>query len=174
MTMSKGNAHTLLIAAIAASFACATPSPAPAPAEPAATTTQEEPAAATAEVPTPAPPAFDFESLAGPNQGVVVFFRPRNFMGGAIRFIVREGERELGKLTVGSYFAVAFDAGPHKFTVHSEAKDELHLEVAAGDVYYVQGTITMGVMVGRPNIAPSNAETFDAMRAKLKESPPLR
>jgi hypothetical protein len=54
--------------------------------------------------------------------------------------------------------------------VHSEAKDVLNLEVERGQTYYVQGSISMGLMVGRPNLAPSDAATFNSMKEKLKDS----
>ena len=165
--------NALLASALALGFwGCATTGdnpPKATEAVPVASSAPSEPAPTAA----PTAPAADFKALAGADQGVVVFFRPKNFMGGAIRFKVREGEIELGKLTVGSYFAVALATGPHEFTVHSEAKDVLNIEVAPGEIYYVQGTITMGLLVGRPNIAPSDAATFESMRAKLKESPAL-
>jgi hypothetical protein len=37
-------------------------------------------------------------------------------------------------------------------------------------VYYVSGSLSMGVMVGRPNLTPSDAAAFEAVRAKLKMS----
>ena len=83
---------------------------------------------------------------------------------------VREGETELGKLRNGNYFVLPVDPGTHQYTVHSEAKDVLTLEVEAGETYYVQGTITMGVLAGRPNLSPSDQAAFDALAPKLKPS----
>ncbi|MGH8176334.1 MAG: DUF2846 domain-containing protein [Steroidobacter sp.] len=82
----------------------------------------------------------------------------------------REGEQELGKLSSGSYFIAKAPPGPHAYTVHSEAKDVLNLEVEAGETYYVQGSISMGVMVGRPNMSPADAAAFNAIKGKLKDS----
>lgn len=49
-----------------------------------------------------------------------------------------------------------------------EAKDVLNLEIEPGETYYVVGSVSMGLMVGRPNIAPSDA-AFEAAKPKLKE-----
>lgn len=98
----------------------------------------------------------------------IVFFRPSKFTGGAIGFKVREREQELGKLRSGNYFIHLAEPGTHEYTVHSEAKDVLSLEVEEGETYYVQGTITMGVFAGRPNLSPSDAGTFNGMADKLK------
>lgn len=157
-----------------------TPAPAPAaqaaPAEqaaPAAAPAAETPAAAPAATASPAPaaaPAVE-ATLGAPAQGKgqVVFFRPSKFVGSAIGFKVREGETELGKLGNGNYFFIDVEPGAHEYVVHSEVKDVLPLEVDAGEVYYVQGGIGMGVMVGRPNLAPADKTKFDTA-GKLKLS----
>ena len=101
-------------------------------------------------------------------KGQIVFFREKKFAGSAIRYKVREGDTELGKLSSGSYFVLPVEPGTHQYTVHSEAKDILTLEVEAGETYYVVGSITMGFLAGRPNLSPSDQATFDGMSAKLK------
>lgn len=98
----------------------------------------------------------------------IVFFRPSKFTGAAIGFKVREGDTELGKLRSGKYFVANVAPGTHEYTVHSEAKDILTIEVEAGETYYVQGTITMGILAGRPNLSPSDEATFNSMADKLK------
>lgn len=113
--------------------------------------------------------------VAAPADGMakVVFFRPKKFVGSAVGFIVREGEAELGKLRNGNYFMVDVTPGKHAYTVHSEAKDVLNLELEAGEIAYVSGSVTMGAFVGRPNLAPSDEAAFRAEQ-KLKPSKPLK
>lgn len=101
-------------------------------------------------------------------KGQIVFFRQKKFAGSAVRYKVREGESELGKLASGIYFLHVVEPGTHEYTVHSEKKDVLTLEVDAGETYYVQGTITMGLLAGRPNLSPSDEATFVEMSSKLK------
>lgn len=101
-------------------------------------------------------------------KGQIVFFRPSKFAGAAVGFKVREGTTELGKLRSGKYFVASVEPGTHEYTVHSESEDVLTLEVEAGETYYVQGTLTMGLMVGRPNLSPSDEATFNGMADKLK------
>ena len=141
-----------------------------APAEAKAEATSESAVESKAET-TPAAEVAAGNGIIGAppaGKGQIVFFRPSKFVGGAVGFKVREGTTELGKLRSGNYFVAAVDPGTHEYTVHSEAKDVLTLEVEAGETYYVQGTISMGVMVGRPNLAPSDEATFTGMAAKLK------
>lgn len=132
---------------------------------------KSEPPAASA-APAPAPVSAPAPAAASSSGGVgkIVFFRESKFAGGAVSFKVREGQTELGKLSSGTYFIANLAPGPHEFTVHSEAKDILNLEVEPGETYYIQGSISMGLMVGRPNLAPSDEATFNSMKAKLKDS----
>lgn len=156
----------------------------PEPATPASSANepQTSAAAATAVEPSPAAepaPTTVADTTAtngtggkiGPPQdgkGQIVFFRPSKFAGAAVGFKVREGSTELGKLRSGKYFVASVDPGTHEYTVHSESKDLLTMEVEAGETYYVQGTLTMGLMVGRPNLSPSDEATFSGMADKLK------
>lgn len=127
-----------------------------------------EPVAAAEPAAAAAPAAGGAIGTPPSGKGQIVFFRPSKFAGGAIGFKVREGQTELGKLRSGKYFVAVVEPGQHQYTVHSEAEDVLTLEVEAGETYYVQGTINMGFLVGRPNLSPSDAITFNGMAGKLK------
>lgn len=157
------------------------------PAEPQAPVTGTTPAAvdapAAAEaVPVaaavPAVPAGEAlpNGIAAPpeGKGQIVFFRESKFVGGAISYKVREGETELGKLSNGSYFVYVAEPGAHAYTVHSEAKDVLNLEVEANETYFVSGGVSMGVFAGRPNLSPSSHSAYGAIAAKLKPAKPLK
>jgi hypothetical protein len=146
------------------------------PPKPAAT-----PAVATPPVapsaPAAAPPAAspNTPAVGASTDGTatVVFFRPSKFAGGAIGFIVREGTIELGKLRSGKYFVVHVAPGKHTYVVHSEASDDLTIDADAGEIYYIEGEIGMGVVVGHPHIKPSDKSSFEAIRAKLQEVQPM-
>jgi hypothetical protein len=164
----------LLALALSLAGCASTESSKPAPAkatEPAKQAAPAKTAPAPAKTaPAPAAPASTGIAAPSGDMGNVVFFRESKFVGAMVSFKVREGEQELGKLSSGTYFVAQVPAGAHAFTVHSEAKDVLNLEVERGQTYYVQGSISMGVMVGRPNLAPSDAATFATLKAKLKDS----
>ncbi|ALN61685.1 hypothetical protein GLA29479_801 [Lysobacter antibioticus] len=138
--------------------AAATAEPAAAPSAAATASASAKPAAASSGL-IAAPPA---------GKGQIVFFRPAKFVGGAVGYKVREGAVELGKLRSGKYFVVAVEPGAHEYTVHSEAKDILNMEVEAGETYYVKGTITIGILAGRPNLSPSTVAEFEEIAGKLK------
>lgn len=136
---------------------------------------QDAPAEASAPAAAAAPAAALPAGLTAPEagKGQVVFFRPSKFTGAAIGYKVREGETELGKLRNGTYFVIQVEPGKHEYTVHSEAKDVLTLEVDAGETYFVQGGLSMGILAGRPNLSPSTASAFAEVAPKLKVAKPL-
>ena len=107
-------------------------------------------------------------------KALVVFFRPKKFMGAAIGFKVRENDVELGKLRNGNFFALQVEPGKHSYVVHSESKDITPIEAEDGETYFMMGEITMGIMAGRPNLSPSTAVNFQAEVSKLKPSKPLK
>lgn len=133
------------------------------------TASVEASAAVTAEAAAPAPAPAATAEVGKPEAGKaqVVFFRPSKMVGALIGFKVREADTELGRLGNGDYFVLSAEPGKHEYTVHSEAKDVLTMELEAGEVYYVQGSLNMGFLVGRPNLAPSSSDAFNAIRDKL-------
>lgn len=100
-------------------------------------------------------------------KGQIVFYRTGG-TGFALGCGVNENGERLSALGAGKYFILPADPGSHSYTVKSEATDLLTLEVEPGETYYVKCKIKMGIMVGRPNIAPSTKEEFDKDSAKLK------
>jgi hypothetical protein len=100
--------------------------------------------------------------------GQVVFFRPGSMMGMALGCNVRENGKLIGGLGNGKYFIETFAPGKHTFTTHSEATDTLNMEIETGETYYVKCGIGIGIVAGRPNIAPTDKATFDNKSAKLK------
>jgi hypothetical protein len=112
-------------------------------------------------------PAAD---AAGGATGTVVFFREKKMMGAAISYKVRENGVELCKLSNGSFCTLQVPAGKHEYVTKTEAKDVLNLEVEPGETYYVQASISMGVVAGHSNLAPSTKDAYEGMKAKLKDN----
>jgi hypothetical protein len=109
-------------------------------------------------------------SAAAGDTGTVVFFREKKMMGMAVSFKVRENGVELCKLGSGTFCTVQVPVGKHQYVTQTEAKDVLNLEVESGDTYYVQASISMGVMAGHGNLAPSTKDAFEGMKGKLKDN----
>ncbi len=134
------------------------PAPPPAATAPAPATPAPQAASAVAEGPIPAPPA---------GKGQVVFFRSGTIIGTAISCAVHENGAKLSSLSRGRYVVIPADPGIHSYMVQSEARDVLRLEIEPGETYYAQCSISMGFMVGRPYLSPSDRNAFSAMASKL-------
>jgi hypothetical protein len=107
-------------------------------------------------------------------QGQVVFFRKKSLLGTGQWFNVREDGKALGKLTNGAWFVQAEAPGAHTFTAKTEPefKDRLTLKVDAGETYFVEGGLTHGVVIGVPNLTPSDNAAFAAAAKDLKPAGP--
>lgn len=105
----------------------------------------------------PAPP---------PGKGQIVFFRPGG-MGFAVGCSVNENGQKISSLGAGKYFIMVADPGRHEFSVKSEAKDVLALEVEPDETQFASCKIKMGIMVGRPDIRPATEAEF-RLQTKLK------
>jgi hypothetical protein len=162
MTASLPAAFAAVLAlATSPAFAQAKP---PEPDAPAAASTALSPGAP--EVPVVAP-AHGLIPPPPPGKGQVVFFRGSSMVGGAVWFTVKEGGRKLGDLSLGAWFALPEEPGPHAFTAATENKDTLRLEVEAGETYYVRGSVRMGVLVGEATISPSDENAFEKSFKRL-------
>ena len=111
----------------------------------------------------PAPPA---------GMGQVVFYRPGG-MGGLVSCRVSEGDKVVNRLPPGRYFVQTAAPGVHEYSVHSEAKDVLRVNVEDGETQYARCNIRMGIMVGRPNLSTQDRADFDKRGKKLKLQPPF-
>lgn len=98
----------------------------------------------------PAPPA---------GKGQIVFYRPGG-TGFAIGCSVNENGQKVSSLGAGKYFIMVTEPGTHEFSVKSEAKDTLSLLVEPDETQFAMCKIKMGIMVGRPDIRPSNEGEF--------------
>jgi hypothetical protein len=139
-----------LVIALGAAACMAAPVQAAAPARNAAAK------AAAAEIPPPPP-----------GMGQVVFYRSSK-MGMLISCKVHENGQAVSSLPPGKYFVHAAAPGVHEFTVKSEAKDTLRLEVEEGETQYARCAIGMGIGVGRPNLSLQSREDFEKRGKKLK------
>ncbi|PNU05057.1 DUF2846 domain-containing protein [Novosphingobium guangzhouense] len=104
-----------------------------------------------APVAIPAPPA---------GKGQIVFYRTGTIMGAAMGCAVNENGQKISSLGSGRYFVLVTEPGRHEYTVKSEAKDVLALEVEADETQYAMCRIKMGIMAGRPDLRPSTRDEF--------------
>jgi hypothetical protein len=99
--------------------------------------------------------------------GQVVFYRPSS-MGALVSCRVNEGEAVVNRLPPGRYFVQQTTPGVHEYSVHSESKDVLRVNVEDGETQYARCSIRMGIMVGRPNLSTQDRADFDKRGKDLK------
>jgi len=104
--------------------------------------------------------------------GQVVFYRPSS-MGGLVSCRVNEAEKVLNRLPPGKYFVLQTTPGVHEYSVHSESKDVVRVNVEDGETQYARCNISMGFLVGRPNLSTQDRADFDKRGKKLKLQPPF-
>lgn len=159
----------------AAPAASASPpaSDAAAPAPPAPSSAPAAPTPLAAPAPASAGPAIaDTGDVLASGKGRVIFYRS-SAIGVLIGCAVHENDLTLSSLPYGKYFVRDFDPGIHTFMVESESKQTLRMEVEAGETYYVKCAIGMGLVLGRPNLSPSDKASFDKASRNLKlQAPP--
>jgi hypothetical protein len=112
----------------------------------------------------PAPP---------PGMGQVVFYRS-SMMGALISCRVHEDGKVVNKLPPGKYFIQPTAPGAHEYSVKSEAKDTIRVEVEEGETQYVRCAIGMGIGLGRPNLSPQSRADFDKRGKGLDLLPPYK
>ncbi len=96
-------------------------------------------------------------------KGQIVFFRGSG--GGVIvGCSVNENGQKVSSLGDNKYFVMVTDPGRHEFTVKSEAKDLLAVEVEPDETQFVECRIKMGILIGRPDLAPAVEENFRKKR----------
>lgn len=87
-----------------------------------------------------------------PEKGLVYFFRESRFVGGGVSFNVRDNGEVIGALKNGTYFFHYVEPGEHVFSARTEVERERAIQIEAGKVYYIKGSISMGVLAGRPEL----------------------
>lgn len=100
-------------------------------------------------------------------KGLVVFYRPSS-MGFAIKCTVRENGAMVGRVGAKRYYAIDVEPGLHNYTAKTEKTDTVAVQVEPDEISYVKCGISMGVMVGRPNLSPGTEEDFNKSGDKLK------
>lgn len=113
--------------------------------------------------------------IPDPPQGkaLIVFYRRWAYPAAVISYIVREGQTELGRLSVGSYFVATVDPGLHTYTVHAERHNNMQIVAEAGEIYYVRFELDVGVVLWQPDLTPSDQRLFDAESPRLHLSEPV-
>ena len=102
-----------------------------------------------------------------PGMGQVVLFRPGG-MGGAVKCTVREDGKMVGRVSGNRFYVIDAPAGTHTYTTKTESTDTVNVQVEPDETTFVKCKISMGIMVGRPNLSPSTEEEWLKSAPKMK------
>lgn len=108
-------------------------------------------------------------------KGQVVFFRKKSVLALGQWFKVRENGKAICKLTDGAYCVYVTNPGTHTYTAkfEPEFKDQLTLQIARGETYYVEGTTSKALLLGAADLYPSDRDSFNLASKSLKPAPPV-
>ncbi len=101
--------------------------------------------------------------------GLVYIYRPSSFVGGGVSYDVKVGETVITTLYSGGYYPYFAKPGELELWAKTEAKSAVTLDVKAGEVYYVKGTVGVGFLVGRPHliVVPASVGEKEIAECKL-------
>jgi len=104
-------------------------------------------------------------------KAVVYIYRPNSLIGGGIRYHVAVGNQRIVYLIRGGYFPYLAEPGETEFWARTEAKETITSDFKAGEVYYLKGTVGIGLAVGRPRFEFVSQEIGAEEVAKCKLLP---
>jgi hypothetical protein len=93
-----------------------------------------------------------------PGKALVYIYRTPSFAGSAVQYAVNAGERKIVQLQNGGYYPYICDPGSIEFWAATEARASLTIDVAAGETYYLRGSLGIGFFVGHPKLQLIPAE----------------
>jgi len=100
--------------------------------------------------------------------GLVYFYRESAFTGGGISYFIFEDDTKIGLLKSGTYFVHKAVPGKHTYLAETEARAAVTLDIHAGQTYYIEGGVGMGVWAGRPQLTEVTKPVADKLLPGLK------
>ena len=86
------------------------------------------------------------------NKGLIYIYRTSSIVGGAVSPDVKVGDTVVTTLYKGGYYPYFADPGEVELWAKTESRSAVTLDVKAGEIYYVKGSIGVGFFVGRPHL----------------------
>jgi hypothetical protein len=105
-------------------------------------------------------------------KGLVLFYRKSAVGGSALTYQLHDGTELIGVLRSGSFFYRHSEPGRHTYKAQTVASSSLLIDVVAGETYFVEGDVTMGLRVGHPRLRQRTADKAGPAIAKLRYAVP--
>lgn len=107
-------------------------------------------------------------AVADETSAAVYFLRESAFTGGGISYFIFEDDKKIGLLKSGTYFTYKSSPGKHTYWAETESKAFVTLEVKAGETYYIEGGVGMGMWAGRPQLTEVTQPVAEKLLPGLK------
>jgi len=107
-------------------------------------------------------------ATADDSAGLIYFYRESAFTGGGISYFIFEDATKIGLLKSGTYFTYKATPGKHTYLAETEARSAVTLDVQAGQTYYIEGGINIGMWAGRPQLTEVTKPVADKLLPGLK------
>ena len=107
-------------------------------------------------------------AVADAETGLIYFFRESAFTGGGISYFIIEDDTKIGLLKSGTYFVHKATQGKHTYWAETEARSAVTLDIQAGQTYYIEGGVNIGMWAGRPQLTEVTRPVADKFLPELK------
>src|SRR5215469_1566441 len=97
-------------------------------------------------------PTYSADTTTPKDKATIYVYRESGFVGGAVAYMVRANGIDVSPLPSGGYFIYHAEPGEVEFSAKTEAQTSVTVDAKAGEVYYVKGTVGVGVFVGHPHL----------------------
>src|SRR5688572_10997125 len=98
----------------------------------------------------------------------VHFYRTRSMKGAAITYKVYHDSTLVGQMKPGTVYVCSVKPGVNKFTAKTESKEFIFINAEAGEEYFVNCTLAIGMLVGKPKFILVKKEEGEVAIAKIQ------
>lgn len=116
-------------------------------------------------------PAFQKTDKIPEGVGLVYIYRPGKGIGGGVSPDIRANGVVITTLYNGGYYPYFAKPGEIEFSAKTESTSSVTLDIKAGQVYYIKGSIGIGFFVGRPHLTVEPSEVGEKKIAACKLIP---
>ena len=105
------------------------------------------------------------------NKGLIYIYRRRYMPGCAIEFSVMLKDKVVGVAKSGSYFTHELEPGKHELWVRTDITGQTTcpITIEAGKTYFIEGSMQMGLLVGRGTLTTVEESVGREYIPQLKE-----
>lgn len=97
-------------------------------------------------------PKYTADTQRPTDKATIYVYRQPAFIGAGVNYQVSANGVPISRLPSGGYFAFHAAPGEVEFSAKTEARTSVTVDAKAGEVYYIKGTVGIGVFVGHPHL----------------------